>query len=230
MKVLTVVATAIITVVSFGSFSATQEQLEQRRSQVFDNMTQGYKDGIDAVVNSERTDAIIETGKYTASSIAGVLSESGSHAVKVLSDDFCHTMEENSDKIIAQTWFSVDTGQQLAQYAKSGDKSAQNLVAMWSKGKLFKTSPRVSLSSLNTQIDKEKSRFYYYPKASEFPEYWSYYWNKELTVGVGTYRCIRDASADVNLQTLVYTTIDYMASKGHTEYQQNFVTLVESFN
>ena len=210
-----------LTVVSFASFSATKEQLDEIRKEKIDYMADTIIQSTKDIFNSDRAHAIKDLVVDTGNNAKNAVFKPGT---------YCETMQRNSDKIVAAEWFSVETGEVLADYASQRDQLAQELVTLWSKDKIKEFSPNLDILNDDTQIDTSEFRFYESSGIANFPTYWTKFWEKRLTKGAGTYRCFRDEhTVDIQMKELISKTGDFMESKGYTTWHSDFQKLTSSF-
>tara|TARA_Y100000590_G_scaffold339853_1_gene387517 strand:+ start:1097 stop:1762 length:666 start_codon:yes stop_codon:yes gene_type:complete len=210
-----------LTVVSFASFSATKEQLDEIRKEKIDYMADTIIQSTKDIFNSDRAHAIKDLVVDTGNNAKNAVFKPGT---------YCETMQRNSDKIVAAEWFSVETGEVLADYARQRDQLAQELVTLWSKDKIKEFSPNLDVLNEDTQIDTSEFRFYESSGIANFPTYWTKFWEKRLTKGAGTYRCFRDEhTVDIQMKELISRTGDFMESKGYTTWHSDFQKLTSSF-
>jgi hypothetical protein len=210
-----------LTVISFASFSATKEQLDEVRKEKIDYMADTIIQSTKDVLNSERTQAIKD-----------LVVDTGNNAKNAVfkPDTYCETMQRNSDKLVDAEWFSVETGEVISKYAMQGDKLAQELVALWTKDKIKEFSLNLDLVNEHQQFDTTNFQVYQESDYQQFPTYWTKFWKKELTKGFGTYRCFRDEHVvDVNMQMLIEKTNRFMITKGYLSWRTDFSQLQSSF-
>ena len=210
-----------LTVISFASFSATQEELDKMRKEKIDYMADTIIQSTKDIFNSDRANAIKDLVVDTGNNAKEAVFKPGT---------YCETMQRNSDKIVAAKWFSVETGQVIADYAVKENPVAVWLVQQWSKDKIKEFSPNLDILNEDTQIDTSEFRFYENSGTANFPTYWTKFWEKRLTKGAGTYRCFRDEhTVDIQMKELISKTGDFMESKGYTTWHSDFQKLTSSF-